>query len=118
MQSKFSFHNSLVRATAATYEIRRGATLIATDTIDQNANSGRWVRIQVGQTNSWDSDDLAPLSLSVTGSSNPATGDITADQVRFTKTADLSVTSTPVYTRAFVRVGATTIERDVVIVTT
>ncbi|MBL8060284.1 MAG: PQQ-binding-like beta-propeller repeat protein [Chthonomonas sp.] len=104
-------------ATAATYEVRRGATLIATDTIDQNANAGRWVRIQVGQTSAWDSDDLSPLSLSVTGTSNPANGDVMADQVRFTKTADLTVRSTPIYTRAFVRVGATTAERDVVIVT-
>lgn len=103
-------------ATGATYEIRQGATVVATDTIDQQANAGLWVRIQVGQTTRWSNDDLAPLSLVVTGTSNPATGDVVADQVRFIRTADLSVRSTPVYTRANVRVGATTIERDVVIV--
>ncbi len=103
-------------APGATYEVRRGATVVATDTIDQQANAGRWVRIQVGQTFRWDNDDLAPLSLAVTGSSNPVAGNVVADQVRFVRTADLTIRSTPVYTRAFVRVGATNIERDVVIV--
>ncbi len=104
-------------ATGATYEVQRNGVTVATDTIDQQANAGRWVRIIVGQTSRWDSDDLAPLSLVVTGTSNPAVGEVLADQVRFIKTADTAVRSTPIYTRANVRVGGTTIERDVVIVT-
>lgn len=103
-------------ATAATYEVRRGATLISTDTVNQDQNAGRWVRLQVGQTASWDSDTVAPLSVSVTGTSNPAVGNIVADQVRFTKVADLSVRSTPIYTRANIRIGTRVAERDVVIV--
>lgn len=103
-------------ATAATYEIRRAGVPIATDTVDQDSNAGRWVRLAVGQTNRWSSDAIAPLTLAVTGASTTPGGEVVADQVRFIRVADVSVRATPAFARARVNVGGTTAERDVVVV--
>lgn len=103
-------------ATGAQVEIRRAGITVDTDTIDMNASSGTWVRLQVGSVNQWDSTDLAPLTVAITGTATPATGNVVADQVRFIRVADLAMRSTPVFTRAVINDGSTIEERDIVLI--
>lgn len=97
-------------------EIRQNGVPVSTVSANMRDNGGRWVRLSNSFTNKWTSTALAPLSISFTGAASPADGAVVADQVRFIRTADLSIRSTPVYTRAMVDDGSGPAMRDVVIV--
>lgn len=105
-------------AQAAVVELYRGAFLIGRANLNQSTGPG-WRRLTISGVSEFASDPGAPISVAITNLSTNA-GDagrtIIADSVRFTKTADLRIKSTPVMARIPVRVGATTALRDVAIV--
>lgn len=107
-----------VLAEGATYQVLVNGVPVRTETINQRANLG-WVDFPFSPSGGWTQTDTARLSVRVlNGSTLPSDAGrlVWADAVRFVKDADLGVSSTPVQTTARVRVGATTEQRDVVIV--
>lgn len=105
-------------AQAAVVELYRGAFLIGRASLNQATGPG-WRRIVISGASEFASDPGAPISVAITNLSTNAADagrNVAADSVRFTKTADLRIKSTPVMARIPVRVGATTALRDVAIV--
>lgn len=86
--------------------------------VDQSAGTG-WVRLTTPIRNTFRHRTNAPLYVAITNFSTNVddAGKLAyADMVRFVKVSDLSVTSTPVMTRARVRAnGGSLAERDVII---
>lgn len=102
----------------AEVEIRRGATLLGLATVNMQTPAG-WHRLKLGAVQSFASDLLAPLEVAITNKSSDA-GDagtsIIADSVRFNRTADLSIRSTPVFARIPVDTGSGVQTKDVALV--
>lgn len=99
------------------YNIYRGAVLVDTLTVDQTVGNG-WLTLP-GQPEDGYLNDLATGRLRVEVTNQGDAGDagrtVFADGIRFLSDADLSVTSTPVFTTATINDGGP-VARDVVVI--
>ncbi len=106
-------------ASVVTYGIFQGGIQVDTLTLNQAASSG-WVRLP-GQPSGGYGHGPGSGALEVVvynNSINPGDAGLSifADAVRFSKPADLSINSTPVFSEAVIDDGVTTELRDIVIV--
>ncbi len=105
-------------ARAAQVEIYRGGFLIGSATVDQTT-SARWARLSISGVSVFESDEAATLSVAVTNQTTNAADvgrTVLADGIRFVRTADLSIRSTPLFTRIPVQTSSGLATRDVAIV--
>ncbi len=112
-------------AEAATYEVYEGSLFVGYGTLNQTGIAG-WKVLSVKDEGNFalrsrfsNQGPAQPLYVTVTNrstSANDAGKKIMADAIRFVRTADLSVRSTPIFATVPIRVGTTVTPRDVVIV--
>ncbi|HXH61572.1 MAG TPA: PQQ-binding-like beta-propeller repeat protein, partial [Fimbriimonadaceae bacterium] len=108
-------------ATSAVYQVLSGGTVIDTIEVDQSAGNG-WLTFSGQPADGYPNSAKAPLSFRVTDHVNKAADagrTVYADAVRFVRNSDLSITSTPVQTRATMTLpGGATAVRDVIVAAT
>jgi len=105
-------------ASGAQVEIFQGGVRIGTATVDQSLGA-RWVRLLINGNSEFDHTNLLPLSVAITNASTVGADaglKVAADYVRFTRQADLSISSTPVTATVNVSVAGIIEPRDVIVV--
>ncbi len=106
-------------AQGVTYTVYVNGVAARSEAIDQSAGGG-WVVFPYTPKGGWNHSQSAPLSIRVWNSSalpSDAGRKVMADAVRFVKTADLSINSTPLQITTPIRnASGTLVTRDVAIV--
>jgi len=96
----------------AVYEVILGGVVVAQVPIDQSTPG--WKPIVTPSTLRWRNTSLAALEIAVTNQGS--NGTVIADAIRFTKDANIAVTSSPAQAEVAIDTGAGVLNRDVVVV--